>query len=207
MFLPLCLVLYLKMSKKTKNNVSDINLCPTDEELERMSKAGLTELYSRLMARKKQINKEFRLERSKRKLLIKIKHLIEQEIDIRECDSGLDEEGEEEEEPRKLFTGQELSTEEIAKIFQERFNQAQLRYRHDGDVQDVNNINDNLDNINQEHVDGVKPKIEVKTENVQSQVKQEIKQEIKREIESEPGIKRKIKNEFEDNKKIKIEPE
>lgn len=195
------------MSKKTKSNVSDINLCPNDEELEGMSKAELTELYSHLVARKKQINKEFRLERSKRKLLIKIKHLIEQEIDIRGCNSGLDEDVEDEEEPRKLFTEQELSTEEIAKIFQERLNQAQSRQRHDDDVQDVNNVNDNVDNINQEHVDGVKPKIEIKTENVQSQVKQEIKQEIKREIKSEPVIKRKIKNEFEDNKKIKVEPE
>ena len=167
------------MSKKTKSNVSDINLCPNDEELEGMSKAELTELYSHLVARKKQINKEFRLERSKRKLLIKIKHLIEQEIDIRGCNSGLDEDVEDEEEPRKLFTEQELSTEEIAKIFQERLNQAQLRQRHDDDVQDVNNVNDIVDNINQEHVDDVKPKIEIKTENVQSQVKQEIKQEIK----------------------------
>lgn len=179
----MCLVLYLKMGKETKSNVSDINLCSTDEELERMSKTELTELYLRLVVRKKQINKEFRLERSKRKLLIKMKHLIEREIDIRECDSGLDEEVEEEEEPRKLFTGQELSTEEIAKIFEERLNQAQLRYRHDDDVQDVNTVNDNVDNINQEHVDDVKPKIEVKTD-VQSQVKQEIKQEIKREIKS-----------------------
>ena len=54
----MCLVLYLKMGKETKSNVSDINLCSTDEELERMSKTELTELYLRLVVRKKQINKE-----------------------------------------------------------------------------------------------------------------------------------------------------
>lgn len=194
------------MVNKEFDDVFQLERDPTDDELKKMKKEELQRLYLRLLRRRNQIKTEFDLEKLKRKWLLKMKHLIEMELGIidyyDDSDSGNDQlkskgsfQDERYEEPIKLLTGSELTTNTIIKLVDERLEVAKNKIKKENlDLDHLKDANVKVEKMKEEENDDVKPKI-----------KQEIKTEINTEIKSEPKIKREIKDEFVSNKKIKQE--
>lgn len=190
------------MFNKKFDDVFQLKRDPTDDELKTMKKEELRRLYLRLLRKRNQIKTEFDLEKLKRKWLLKMKHLIEMELDIidyyDDFDSRVDQpkskgsfQDERYEEPIKLFTGNELTINTIIKLVDERLEIEKNKIKKENlDLDHLKSANVKVEKMEEEETDHVKPKI---------------KQEIKTKIKSEPTIKREIKDEFVSNKKIKKE--